>query len=62
MLSVSANKPQFSIRLHGGTRVELNIPSNLQDRIPGEAFVAKPTKEAEMEKILRSMEVFYYRV
>lgn len=28
-----------------------------QDRVPGEAFVAKPAKEAEMEKILKSMEV-----
>ncbi|ONK79105.1 uncharacterized protein A4U43_C01F2990 [Asparagus officinalis] len=28
----------------------------LEDRIPGEAFVAKPAKDAEMEKIMRSME------
>ncbi|KAE8712549.1 Mitochondrial substrate carrier family protein P [Hibiscus syriacus] len=27
-----------------------------KDRIPGEPFVPKPTKEAEMEKMLRSME------
>ncbi|KAL9224723.1 hypothetical protein vseg_000732 [Gypsophila vaccaria] len=27
-----------------------------KDRIPGEAFVPKPTKEAEMEKMMRSME------
>ncbi|XP_073000239.1 uncharacterized protein [Typha latifolia] len=27
-----------------------------QDRIPGEPFLAKPSKDAEMEKILRSME------
>ncbi|XP_020271947.1 uncharacterized protein LOC109847110 [Asparagus officinalis] len=27
-----------------------------KDRIPGEAFVAKPAKDAEMEKIMRSME------
>lgn len=27
-----------------------------KDRVPGEAFVAKPAKEAEMEKILKSME------
>ncbi|KAF2309494.1 hypothetical protein GH714_003248 [Hevea brasiliensis] len=30
---------------------------DLLDRIPGEPFVPKPSKEAEMEKILRSMEV-----
>ncbi|KAG1335370.1 hypothetical protein COCNU_03G014890 [Cocos nucifera] len=28
----------------------------LEDRIPGEPFLAKPSKDAEMEKILRSME------
>lgn len=31
----------------------------LQDRTPGEPFVAKSSKEAEMEKLLKSMEVFY---
>lgn len=29
----------------------------VQDRTPGEPFVPKPAKEAEMEKILKSMEV-----
>ena len=29
----------------------------IQDRTPGEPFVAKSAKEAEMEKMLRSMEV-----
>jgi len=29
----------------------------MQTRVPGEPFVAKPAKDAEMEKILRSMEV-----
>ena len=29
----------------------------VQDRVPGEQFVPKPAKEAEMEKIMRSMEV-----
>jgi hypothetical protein len=29
----------------------------LQDRVPGEPFARKPSKDAEMEKILRSMEV-----
>jgi hypothetical protein len=29
----------------------------LQDRVPGEPFAAKPSKDAEMEKIMRSMEV-----
>lgn len=28
-----------------------------QDRTPGESFVAKSAKEAEMEKIMKSMEV-----
>lgn len=28
-----------------------------QDRTPGEVFVPKSSKEAEMEKILKSMEV-----
>lgn len=28
-----------------------------QDRIPGEPFVPKPAKEAEMERIMKSMEV-----
>ncbi|GAB2281322.1 hypothetical protein Dimus_015920 [Dionaea muscipula] len=28
-----------------------------KDRIPGEPFIPKPTKEAEMDKLLRSMEV-----
>lgn len=31
----------------------------LQDRTPGEPFVAKSDKEAEMEKLLKSMEVFF---
>lgn len=31
--------------------------SVVQNRTPGEAFVAKPAKEAEMEKIMKSMEV-----
>jgi len=31
----------------------------LQDRAPGEPFAAKSSKEAEMEKLLKSMEVFY---
>ncbi|XVE54118.1 hypothetical protein DITRI_Ditri03aG0055800 [Diplodiscus trichospermus] len=31
-------------------------PPLLKDRAPGEPFVPKPTKEAEMEKMLRSME------
>ena len=34
----------------------------LQDRAPGEPFVAKSSKEAEMEKLLKSMEVFYFLV
>lgn len=29
----------------------------LQDRIPGEPFVPKSSKEAEMERMLKSMEV-----
>lgn len=29
----------------------------LQDRAPGEPFVPKSSKEAEMEKLLKSMEV-----
>lgn len=29
----------------------------LQDRVPGEPFAAKPSKDAEMERILKSMEV-----
>lgn len=29
----------------------------LQDRIPGETFVPKSSKEAEMERMLKSMEV-----
>lgn len=28
-----------------------------QDRTPGEPFVAKSAKEAEMEKLMKSMEV-----
>jgi len=32
----------------------------MQNRVPGEPFVAKPAKDAEMEKILRSMEVLEY--
>ena len=32
----------------------------MQNRVPGEPFVAKPAKDAEMEKILRSMEVLIY--
>lgn len=32
----------------------------LQDRTPGEPFVAKSDKEAEMEKLLKSMEVFRF--
>lgn len=31
----------------------------MQDRVPGEPFVAKSSKEAEMEKILKSMEVHF---
>ncbi|PKA55920.1 hypothetical protein AXF42_Ash014592 [Apostasia shenzhenica] len=34
----------------------VDAPPVPEGRIPGEAFVAKPTKDAEMEKILRSME------
>lgn len=30
-----------------------------QDRVPGEPFVAKPSKDAEMDKILRSMQVSF---
>jgi hypothetical protein len=30
-----------------------------QDRVPGEPFVAKPSKDAEMDKILRSMQVIF---
>lgn len=29
----------------------------IQDRTPGEPFVAKSEKEAEMEKLMKSMEV-----
>lgn len=29
----------------------------VQDRVPGEPFVAKPSKDAEMDKIMRSMQV-----
>ncbi len=29
----------------------------LQDRVPGEPFAAKPSKDAEMDRILKSMEV-----
>jgi hypothetical protein len=32
----------------------------LQHRTPGEPFVAKSSKEAEMEKLLKSMEVFFF--
>lgn len=32
-------------------------PLSFQDRIPGEPFLPKSSKDAEMEKILRSMEV-----
>ena len=31
----------------------------IQNRTPGEPFLAKPAKEAEMEKMLKSMEVIY---
>jgi hypothetical protein len=31
--------------------------NHVQDRVPGESFAAKPSKDAEMEKIMRSMEV-----
>lgn len=31
--------------------------SFVQDRVPGEPFVAKPSKDAEMDKIMRSMQV-----
>jgi hypothetical protein len=34
----------------------------LQDRVPGEPFAAKPSKDAEMEKIMRSMEVDTFAV
>ncbi|XP_010541027.1 PREDICTED: uncharacterized protein LOC104814605 [Tarenaya hassleriana] len=33
-----------------------NPPPLPKDRVPGEAFKPKPTKEAEMDKIMRSME------
>ncbi|CAO2841581.1 unnamed protein product [Amaranthus hypochondriacus] len=33
-----------------------NPPAVPKDRVPGEQFVPKPAKEAEMEKIMRSME------
>ena len=32
----------------------------VQDRTPGEPFVPKSSKEAEMEKIMKSMEVIIY--
>lgn len=32
----------------------------VQDRTPGEPFVPKSSKEAEMEKIMKSMEVINY--
>ncbi|KAJ0250879.1 Saposin B-type domain-containing protein [Hirschfeldia incana] len=33
-----------------------NPPPVPKDRVPGEAFVAKPSKDAEMDKIMRSMQ------
>lgn len=39
-------------------------PCDAQGRTPGEPFIPKPTKEAEMEKMLRSVEVtitFWFR-
>ncbi len=37
----------------------MNLVSVLlvQDREPGEAFTPKPTKDAEMERLMRSMSV-----
>lgn len=35
----------------------------MQDRTPGEPFVPKAAKEAEMEKLMKSMQVwFFYRL
>jgi hypothetical protein len=50
---------RFSLQHHMGLFITQHLGCNEQDRVAGESFTPKEGKEAEMEKLMRSLNVSY---